>query len=400
MDISFIQKLLDEVADDFIKDHKQLTVPTEDLALKISIENKFLNIEHKLSSLLIEVGTPTKIRPIVDTIVEHCISLIRYVDNQKADKCQADTEENIVCKYYGNSTCLFIFNIRRKYNYLSTAQLECPKLYVDFFKDLMKDKVQEILVHMEKAAMPPTFIEAMSDYFQSPIPTPFSVSRFHDGFSALDYFYGLIEVLYERSSLRSNDEYRDAVYYELINRNFNRLEFIRAAIESFAVTIDEDTDIDQEIMNLLEKKKKIAVIPSISGISYIDSEECLQNALFNAISAEINFLKDYQTHKATMLEQKYNPQFSNNFNIWQLLFLFNAMINLGFWMRVGKLSIPEFVHLNFVRSDGEHYSLKSLSKKNSNIDRVSAQKLIEALKKIIDYITKNYLLVLCLLDFG
>ncbi|ULT23561.1 hypothetical protein KUH03_30980 [Sphingobacterium sp. E70] len=255
----------------------------------------------------------------------------------------------------------------------------------------MADKVQAVLDYMEAGELPPTFIAAMSDYFQSPIPPPFSAEGFHDGFSSLDYYYGLVEVLYELSCRLPATEYRDAVYYELINRNFNRLEFIRSAIDALSVTIQEDMDIDQEILNLLQRKKEIARVPSLSGVSYIASQQSLQQALMHAIAEEINFLKDYQAHKSMQLEQKFNPQFSNNFNIWQLLFLFNAMINLGFWKRVGRSSIPEFVHLHFVRSDGEPYSLKSLIKKNSNIDDGSAKKLIEALQRIIDYITKNYL---------
>ncbi|ULT23560.1 hypothetical protein KUH03_30975 [Sphingobacterium sp. E70] len=79
-----IQSLLDEVAEDFLKDYTEKLVLTEDPALKTFIENKFIRIEHELSGLLIEVGNPAKIRPTVDAIVEYCTSLIRYVGNQRS----------------------------------------------------------------------------------------------------------------------------------------------------------------------------------------------------------------------------------------------------------------------------------------------------------------------------
>lgn len=384
--------MLNEIAEDFLKDFSECALLVEDSVLKATIENKFLRIERELSNLLVEIDKPAKVRPIVDAVVEHCISLIRNIENQIFDEGQT-----VLCIYYGEFTCLFIFQIRKKYNYLSIAQLECPKLYVDFFKNLMKNKTEIILEHMSKACLPAAFIEAMSDYFQSPIPTAFSVSGIHDGFLALDYYYGLIEVMYYLCCSLPLHEYQDAIYYELINRNFNRLEFIRSAIDALSVPISEDMDIDREIIGLLEKKKEIARIPSLSGVSYIASEESLKNVLLNAITEEIKFLNDYQSYKTRQLGEKFNPQFSNNFNIWQLLFLFNLLVNLGFWKRVGKLSIPEFVHLNFVRSDGEPYSLKSLVKKNSNIDPLSAKKLIEALKSIIEYITKHYLILVSFL---
>jgi len=207
----------------------------------------------------------------------------------------------------------------------------------------------------------------------------------------LDYFVGLVESLYEICHKTPFIELEEAIYYELINRNFNRIQFIRALVGSYKRTLYDVEDPIDEIGQLFVKEKEISRIPVISGMAYIQSDAGLKEFLLRAISIEIRFLKNMIKHREEEIAYLIGPTFSTNRNILQFLMMFNAFLNLSFLRRTGKGNVPQFIRQNFVRANGETFSLSSLQKKNSVTDRKSAQGLVEMLSKMIEYITRNYL---------
>jgi len=117
----------------------------------------------------------------------------------------------------------------------------------------------------------------------------------------------------------------------------------------------------------------------------------LKEILTQALVEEIDYLT---MRKESLHDQSTNnqgPTFSANMNVFQLLLLFNVLLNTSLLNRIGKLSLPQFIHKNFVRANGEQFSLQSLKKKNSQIDTKTTQSLIEILTKMIDYLRRNYL---------
>lgn len=282
-------------------------------------------------------------------------------------------------------------NIRLKFSHLQVAHLSPPLHYVQYIQHLYIEKVEYILKILHDAELRSFIADSLQDYFANPIPPNHSSRTPNDGFRSLDYFVGLVESLYEICHKTPVVELEEAIYYELINRNFNRIQFIRALIGSYRKTLDEIEDPIDEIGRLFVMDKEISNIPVISGMAYIHSDAGLKEFLLRAISTEIRFLKNVIKHRQEEITLLIGPTFSTNRNVVQFLMLFNAFLNLSFLHRTGKGSLPQFIRQNFVRANGETFSLGSLQEKNSQIDRKNAQGLVEMMSRTIEYITKNYL---------
>lgn len=360
--------------------------------LKRKIEMVITEAERQLSYAFIELGHNHKGKGHrVDAVMEQAIALSLQAEIHPHDGQLTHLYQVELLEYFMIALDNLMVNIRLKFSHLQYANLTPPPHYVKHIQHLHIDKVEYIFKILEEANLRSFIIDSLQDYFANPIPPNHSSRIPNNGFRSLDYFVGLVESLYEICHKTRVIELEEAIYYELINRNFNRIQFIRALFNSYSKTLDEIEDPIDVIGQLFVMKKEISNIPVISGMAYIHSDAGLKEFLLRSISTEIRFLKNVIKHREDEITLLIGPTFSTNRNVVQFLMLFNAFLNLSFLRRTGKGSLPQFIRQNFVRTNGETFSLGSLQKKNSQIDRKNAQGLVEMLSKMIEYITRNYL---------
>lgn len=360
--------------------------------LKKIIDVVMTDAERQLSYTFIELGHNHKGKGHrVDALMEQAIALSLKAENHPCDEHPPHPYQAELLEYFMTALDNLMVNIRLKFSHLQVAHLSPPLHYVQYIQHLYIEKVEYILKILHDAELRSFIADSLQDYFANPIPPNHSSRTPNDGFRSLDYFVGLVESLYEICHKTPVVELEEAIYYELINRNFNRIQFIRALIGSYRKTLDEIEDPIDEIGRLFVMDKEISDIPVISGMAYIHSDAGLKEFLLRAISTEIRFLKNVIKHRQEEITLLIGPTFSTNRNVVQFLMLFNAFLNLSFLHRTGKGSLPQFIRQNFVRANGETFSLGSLQEKNSQIDRKNAQGLVEMMSRTIEYITKNYL---------
>ncbi|VTR41153.1 hypothetical protein [Sphingobacterium thalpophilum] len=348
--------------------------------------------ERQLSYTLIELGHNHNGKGHrVDAVMEQAIALSLKADTHlsKAHLYHPYRTELLEC--FLASLDRLMLNIRSKFSHLQYAKLSPPLHYVGYIQAMEINKVEYIIKTIQEANLHAIIVSSLQDYFVNPMPSNHSSRTPNDGFSSLDYFVGLVESLYEICRKTSTFELEEAIYYELINRNFNRVQFIRALVSYYRKILDKVEDPIDEIGRLFVMQKEISKIPVISGMAYIHSDAGLKEFVLRAISIEIRFLKNMIKHREQEVAYLIGPTFSTQRNIVQFLMMFNALFNLSFLRRTGKGSLPQFIRQNFIRANGETFSLGSLQKKNSVTDRKNAQGLVEMLSKMIEYITRNYL---------
>ncbi len=360
--------------------------------LKRKIDVAIAEAERQLSYTLIELGHNHKGKGHqVDAVMEQSITLSLKAEAHPYDGQLNQLFRTELLEYFLTALDRLMVNIRSKFSHLQYAILSPPPHYVKYIQHLQIDKVEYIFKTLQKANLRGFITDSLEDYFANPIPSNHSSRKPNDGFRSLDYFVGLVESLYEICHKTPVAELEEAIFYELINRNFNRVQFIRALTNAYKKTLDEIEDPIDEIGKLFILDKQISNIPVISGMAYIHSDAGLKEFLLKTISTEIKFLKNMIKYHEDEIVSLINPIFSSDRNILQFLILFNAFFNLSYLNRIGKGNIPQFIQQNFVRTNGEPFSLSSLQKKNSLRDSKNAQGLIEMLSKTIEYINKNYL---------
>lgn len=360
--------------------------------LKKRIDIVMEEAERQLSYTFIELGHNHKGKGHrVDAVLEQTIALSLKADAGPSDEQPSNLYRAELLEYFLTALDRLMVNIRLKFSHLQYANLMPPPHYVKYIQHLQIDKVEYIFKTLREANLRSFLADAFEDYFANPIPLNHSSRIPNDGFRSLDYFVGLVESLHEICGKTPMAELEEAIYYELINRNFNRIPFIRAIANAYKKTFDEVDDLIDEIGQLYVMDKEIRNIPVISGMAYIPSDAGLKEILLRTISTQIRYLKNMIKHQEEDIASLVHPAFSTNRNVLQFLMLFNAFLNLSYLMKIGKGSIPLFIQQSFVRANGESFSLGSLQKKNSIRDRKNAQGLVEMLSKMIEYITRNYL---------
>lgn len=364
--------------------------PQEAHDFKKKMDEIIAEAERQLSYTFIELGHNDNGKGHrVDAVVEQTIILSIRANTYLYKGYPSHRAE--LLEYFMTALNILMVNIRSKFSHLQYANLSPPAHFVRYMQTIQADKVEYVLEILKEANMRNFIADSLQDYFANPIPPNHSSRAPNDGFRSLDYFVGLVETLNEICHKTPTAELEEAIYYELINRNFNRIQFIRALVNSYRKTWDEVEDPIDEIGQLFVMEKEISKIPVISGMAYIHSDAGLKEFLLRSISTEIRFLKNGIKHREEEISFLIGPTFSTNRNVVQFLMMFNAFLNLSFLRRTGKGSLPLFIRQNFIRANGEAFSLGSLQKKNSQIDRKNAQGLVEMLNRMIEYINKNYL---------
>lgn len=360
--------------------------------LKERIEIIIAEAERQLSYTLIELGHNHKGKGHrVDAVMERAITLSLHAEAQRLVGGPNSLYQAELLEYFLTALDRLMVNIRLKFSHLQYANLMPPPHYLKYILHLQIDKVEYIFKTLREAQIRSFIAEALEDYFTNPLPPNHSSQIPNNGFRSLDYFVGLVESLYDICHSTPVPELEEAIYYELINRNFNRIQFIRSLINTHKKTLEDIEDPIDEIGQLFVLDKEIRNVPVISGMAYIPSDAGLKEFLLKTISTQIRYLKNVIKHREGEIAAFIHPTFSTNRNVLQFLMLFNAFLNLSYLKKVGKGSIPLFIQQSFVRPSGEPFSLGSLRKKNSVRDRKNAQGLIDMLNKITEYITKNYL---------
>ncbi len=360
--------------------------------LKRTTENVLEEVGKQFSYTFIELGDNHNGKGHhVDAVIEHIIALSQkayaYLYNEYTDHtCNADLLE-----YFMTALDNLVIDTRLKFSHLQYAMLSPPAHYVRHIKTLEAIKVEYILVTVKEETLNKFIVSSLRDYFANPIPSNHSSYTPNDGFRSLEYFVGLVDSLYEICRTTEKGELEETVYHELIHRNFNRIQFIRALVNHYKKSIEDIEDPIEEIGQLFVRKREIDKIPVASDMAYMPLNTGLKEFLLRAISIEIKFRKEVIKHREKEIALCIRPIFSINRNVVQFLMLFNTFLNLSLLKRIGKGSIPQFVRGNFVRSNGDTFSLGSLQKKNSIRDRKDAHALVEMLNKVIEYLTRNYL---------
>ncbi|MGJ1318738.1 hypothetical protein ACR776_09245 [Sphingobacterium spiritivorum] len=366
--------------------------PQEVHDFKTKTDEIIAEVERQFSYIFIEFGNNHKGKGHrVDAVMEQAITLSIKADAHLHKEQPNHPHRAQLLENFMTALDKLMLNIRSKFSHLQYANLSPPPHYVKSIQSIQVDKVVYIFRTLQEVNLRTFIANSLQDYFTNPIPLHHSSRTPNDGFRSLDYFVGLTESLHEICGKTPKVELEEAIYYELINRNFNRIQFMRALVGSYRKTLDEIEDPIDEIGQLFVMEKEISKIPVISGMAYIHSDAGLKEFLLRAISIEIRYLKNIIKHREQEIAYLIGPTFSTQRNVLQFLMMFNAFLNLSFLRRTGKGNVPQFIRQNFVRANGETFSLSSLQKKNSVADRKSAQGLVEMLSKMIDYITRNYL---------
>lgn len=358
--------------------------------LKKKISDVMEEAERQFSYTFIELGNNDNGKGHhVDAVMEQTISLSLkaglYLDEPMPQNYRIE-----LLVHFMTSLDNLMVNIRKKFSHFQYAKLTPPPHYIQHIMTTAQPKVQFILKRLLDEGLTRSIFESLNDYFLKPIPANHSSFASLDGFTSLDYFVGLVDSLYEICEISKQGELEEALYYELINRNFNRLQFVRAVIKSITLK-DDIEDVSLEIDKLILMRKEVGKIPVISGMAYMHSDLGLKEVLQQAITEEIDYLhtlKDKQEEDSPKIT---GPIFSSNVNVLILLLMHNVLLNISFLRKIGKSSVPQFIHQNFVRANGEYFSLKSLQKKNSQIDARTAHGLIEILTRMIEYLKRNFL---------
>ena len=361
--------------------------------IRNTIDTCIFGVEECLAETFIELGDYTQSKGhALDRVLEQILALSYRAATQMDNIHPAQVFLRKILEYFISHLNQLIFDLRSKYAHLQLARLVPASTYISFIIKMEDDKVNHILIRLEGSGIHPSIVASLKAYFKNPVPTIQHnlVNHDYNGFQSLDYFVGLVEALYAVCNKTSRGDFEENLYAELINRNFNHTDFIRTLIQVYKKEVEEIHDPMQEIIHLYEVERKIRKIPVVVDMAYIPARLGLKEHLLKAVNAEIIFLRKVIKYRKEVIGIAV-PKFKLNRNVIQVLILYNVLLNLSYITPIGRGSIPNFIHENFIRSNDRKFSLNSLQKKNSLRDDIHTEGLIEMLNDVIAYVKRVYL---------
>jgi len=189
----------------------------------------------------------------VDAIMELTISLSNKAYDQLSNPTIASDHTSLL-EIYLKMMDKFMVNIRRKFSHLQYAKLNPSHHYIKFVIDKQDMNTSFILKVLDRENVGKDITHTMQEYFSDPLPLGQSSISPLDGFRSLEYYEELVESLSDLCKKTSGNEFMEVFYYELISKNFNRLQFVRALIK--LITIREPKCTDQQVTFCQERTRE------------------------------------------------------------------------------------------------------------------------------------------------